>query len=120
MARNSNGLTAKRMIEAVIEAEGYASKAAHLLGVSRASFYNYLKRYPTVKAELENVREARHEFVESKLMQAIKKGNLTAIIFYLKTQGKHLGYVERQELTGAGGKGIQIEFVNDWRKVKDE
>jgi len=117
MAKNGN---AKRMIEAIIEAEGYASKAAHILGISRATFYNWLKRFPTAKTALADVREERHEFVESKLMQAIKKSNLTAIIFYLKTQGKHLGYVERQELTGADGKNIQIEFVNDWRKVKNE
>jgi len=33
---------------------------------------------------------------ESQLMKKIKQGNLTAIIFFLKTQAKHRGYVEKQ------------------------
>jgi hypothetical protein len=49
----------------------------------------------------------------------IKAGNVTAIIFYLKTQAKDRGYVERQELTGADGGKLQVEYVNDWRSAKD-
>jgi GTP cyclohydrolase II len=67
---------------------------------------------------LEDTREKRHEWVENKLMQQIKNDNLTAIIFYLKTQGKHLGYVERQELQHDGK--LEIEYVNDWRHAKEE
>jgi hypothetical protein len=40
------------------------------------------------------------------LDKGMKDGNMTAIIFYLKTQGKSRGYVERQEVTGADGKKL--------------
>jgi hypothetical protein len=47
-------------------------------------------------------------------MQQIDNDNLTAIIFYLKTQGKHLGYVERQEFTGKDGDNlkVEVEYIN--------
>ena len=47
-------------------------------------------------------------------------GNLGAIIFFLKTQGKERGYTERQEITGADGTALVIEYVNDWREASDQ
>ena len=96
--KQGNGLAAAQMISAIVEAKGFVTKACDILGCARKTFYVYLKRYPTVQEALEDTREKRHEWVESKLMKAVGDDNLTAIIFYLKTQGKHLGYVERQEV----------------------
>jgi hypothetical protein len=109
---NGNGVTAAQMIEAIAEAQGFVTKAASILGISRSSFYNKMANYETVKQALADTREKRHEWVESKLMKQINDDNLTAIIFYLKTQGKHLGYVERQEVTGKDGdNAITIRIV---------
>ena len=111
---NGNGITAQQMVDAIKEAQGFATKAADILSISRTSFYTYLKRFATAQQALSDTREKRHEWVESKLMLQIKNDNLTAIIFYLKTQGKHLGYVERQEVTGADGDKlkVEVEYVN--------
>ena len=43
------------------------------------------------------------DVAETALMNAIIKNNMTGIIFYLKTKHKDRGYVERSEVTGAGG-----------------
>jgi len=109
--KQGNGLSAAQMISAIEEAQGFVTKACDILKCSRKTFYVYLKKYSTVQDALEDNREKRHEWVESKLMQQIKNDNLTAIIFYLKTQGKHLGYVERQEFGGAGGGPINIKVT---------
>ena len=114
---NNNGPTAKKQIAAIVEAQGFVTRACDILGIGRTTFYTYLKRYPTAQQALEDTREKRHEWVESKLMKQIKDDNLTAIIFYLKTQGKHLGYVERQEVSQSGK--LEIEYVNDWRNAQD-
>ena len=63
MAKNGNGITAEQMIVAIQRAEGYASKAADILGIGRTTFYRYLDKYVTAKEALDDVREARHDFV---------------------------------------------------------
>jgi hypothetical protein len=45
-------------------------------------------------------------------MKLIKDGNVAATIFFLKTQGKRRGYIERQEVTGAEGAPI-IEIIGN-------
>ena len=104
-------LTAKKMSEAIRESSGFISKAASLCHVSRQTFYRNMEKYPSVKQELEDVREARHDFVENQLLKLIKDLNPTAIIFYLKTQCKQRGYVERQEVTGTDGSPLQFVQV---------
>ncbi len=105
--------TAGEVIEAIKEARGFVTVAASKLGCSRTSMYVYLKQYATAAKALEDEREKRHDYVESKLMAAIKLMNITAIIFYLKTQCKSRGYVERYqtELTGKDGGPIKTEAV---------
>jgi hypothetical protein len=49
--------------------------------------------------------------VESRLLKNIDSGDTTAMIFYLKTKGKHRGYVERQELTGKEGGDLTFRVV---------
>ena len=111
-------LTAKEMINAIREADGFVTKAAELCQVSRTTFYNYLEKFETVKDALVDVREGRHDFVENKLMEAISSGNITAIIFYLKTQCKDRGYVERQQFEHSGAEGGPI--ILKWPEDKSD
>lgn len=48
--------------------------------------YRLLKRYPELDLALRKGKAKTISYVTGKLMEQIKKGNLTAIIFYLKTQ----------------------------------
>ena len=114
-----NGYTAAQVIQALEDADGYVSKAASLLRCSPRTVYNYRDRFITVAEAWEAIRERRHDFVENALHKQIKDGNITAIIFYLKTQGKGRGYIERQEFTGKDGGTLQIEYINDWRKAEN-
>jgi transposase-like protein len=92
--------------DAIRKAQGNVSHAARLLGCDRGTVYNYIHKYQTVEAALDEARESMLDYVESKLLEAISGGNITAMIFYLKTQGRNRGYVERQEVTGSGGGAI--------------
>ena len=119
---NGNGLTAEKMIEAIEKANGFVSAACKSLKCSRDHFYNKLKGFPTVQRKIEEIREKRHDYVESKMMQLIDDLNPTMIIFYLKTQCKHRGYVERTEHTGLDGGPIGVAAVTPdlLEKLQDE
>ncbi len=103
-----------QLIEAIEKSEfGSKSEISDLLGCHVKTFNNYLKRYPEVAEAYEYRKESLCDWVESQLYKEIKKGNITAIIFWLKTQGKLRGYVERTELTGADGGAIEVDDARE-------
>jgi transposase-like protein len=96
----------KKVIEdAIVKAFGNISIASKSLGVDRVTLYKWIDQESLEHAVIEG-RNSRLDFVESKLDQKISSGDTTAIIFFLKTQGKSRGYVERQELTGLNGQKL--------------
>jgi len=103
--------TTAQMIEALREKHGNLSAAARYLGCSRNTIARYIENYPTVKAVYDEERETLIDFAENQLFQQVKDGNITAIIFTLKTIGKSRGYVERQEVTGADGKPMETKIT---------
>jgi len=102
--------TTAKMIEALREKHGNLSAAARFLNCSRNTISRYIETYPTVKSVADEERETLIDFAENQLFQQVKDGNITAIIFTLKTIGKHRGYVERQEVTGADGGAVVVKW----------
>lgn len=95
-------LKATDYAQAITEAQGLISVAARRLGVSRSAVYNAVNRHKRVAEALQDARERTTDLAEGKLYSKINDGDITAIIFYLKTQGKTRGYVERQERVHSG------------------
>lgn len=102
--------TTAQMIEALREKHGNLSAAARFLGCSRNTISRYIEQYPTVKAVADEERETLIDFAENQLFKQVQDGNITAIIFTLKTIGKSRGYVERQEVTGADGGAVIVKW----------
>ncbi len=99
--------------KAIVKAFGNLSAASKSLGVDRVSLYKWIEQDGLEQAVIEG-RNSRLDFVEGKLDQKIDGGDTTAIIFFLKTQGKSRGYVERQEITGADGKKFfEVTILDD-------
>ena len=103
--------TAQRIIVALKETKGLLTLAASKAGVSYRTVNRYANEYPLVREAVQEAKESMLDFAEEGLFTEIKARNMTAIIFYLKTQGKHRGYTERQEITGEGGKPIKAEIT---------
>lgn len=86
------------MLEALRLTMGVVTPALESAKVGRATFYSWLKKDKAFKAEVDAMKDIALDFAESKLYTAIKNGNMTATIFYLKTQGKARGYIEKHEV----------------------
>ena len=105
--------TTAQIIEALREKHGNMAAAARFLHCSRNTVSRYIDTYPTVKSVADEERETLIDFAENQLFKQVQDGNITAIIFTLKTIGKHRGYVERQEVTGANGGPLVIDWDDE-------
>lgn len=98
----------KKILELLEFNAGNISDACMSANIARSTFYNWYNADIDFKTEVENIREGVIDFVESKLMNAIKDDNITAIIFFLKTRAKHRGYSERSEFNVRSNMNIPI------------
>ena len=100
----------EEVVAAIVQANGYISRISDILGCSHQTIYNYRDRYATVRQAMADTKTKRTDYVEDQLMKAIREGNVTAMIFYLKTQAKDRGYIERTEFQHSGSDGKEITF----------
>lgn len=98
------------------------SATADALNVSRATLYNWRNEDSELDSMMKDQEESLIDFSESKLMESIQEGNLTAIIFHLKTKGKNRGYVEGQEIraTVATTKTMTPDEAKDFLQNLEE
>lgn len=108
---NKPAYSAEMMIQALRDTKGMVYLAADRIGCAVNTVYNYIDRYPTVKAAFEEASGRMLDEGETKLYEHVINGDAWAVCFLLRTKGKHRGYVERQEVTGPDGKDIVIKVV---------
>ena len=87
--------TDEQIADEIWEQRGLMSQAARALGMSRQHLYARLVKNPSLKSIVAEARELQKDRTESKLFAAIEAGEAWAICFYLKTQTKDRGYIER-------------------------
>lgn len=108
--------TAQQVADALTAAKGFVSVAARNLGCTDQTVRNYIERYSACKQAVTDAREAMIDYAEGKLYQNIQNNDTVSILFFLKTQAKQRGYVERGEqrieVSGANGNDIPIRVVD--------
>ena len=109
------GHNKKEVIEALRESHGIVTDACKTVGIARSSFYRWLNDDEDFKAEVYDATEQAKDFVEGKLYQNIEKGDVTSIIFYMKSKAKDRGYSEKIE------QAITVDVPTEtWLKMFDE
>jgi hypothetical protein len=102
--------TATQFIEAIRGSGGIVSTIAKRVGCTWHTARKYIDDYPTVTRAYADETESVTDLAETALIKAIQDGDIGAVKYYLSTKGKHRGYVERQELTGADGGAVVVEW----------
>ena len=90
--------TKAAMLTALENSLGIVTTACSQVGVSRESHYRWIREDANYKESVESLTDVAIDVVESKLYELIKQGNVTSVIFYLKTKGRKRGYSEHHEL----------------------
>ena len=92
---------------------GVVSTACKNANTSRDTFYRWYKEDEEFKAKVDDLKNVSLDFAESKLLEQINSGNTTAIIFFLKTQGKNRGYIETHEVSSSDIQPIRLIMTDE-------
>ena len=85
------------MLQALESSLGVVTTAARSAGIDRRTHYRWMQEDEQYAEQVRGIKDLSLDFVESQLFKRIKDGDTTSMIFYLKTQGKKRGYIERVE-----------------------
>jgi len=97
------------MLQALEQTMGIVTPACKSAKVGSSTYYNWLEIDPEFKKAVDKMPDIALDFAESKLHELIKDKHPTAIIFYLKTKGKHRGYIEKSEIEHSG-RTVSVTF----------
>jgi hypothetical protein len=95
----------------LIECYGIVTAACKKAGISRETFYRWRREDSVFSKTIDEIEPTTHGFVEDVLKQMITEKVPSAVFFYLKTKCKHLGYIERSEITGKDGQAIEVQHT---------
>ncbi len=109
-------------LTAIRNSGGIKTIIAKRLGVTRQTVDAYLRKWKRAQEAYDEENEINLDVAESvfigNIRAAAKMQQATGGIVdsgdawkYVKMKGKGRGYVERQEVTGADGNELQIQFI---------
>ena len=90
--------TDQQICDALREANGFVSQAAEALGCSLQTIYSRLETSEAVKAVRDAINESHLDHAETRLFDAIDRGEPWAIKFFLAYKGKSRGYQDSKKI----------------------
>ena len=111
MSRAKNHLSRETIIAALRACGGGVYLAARKLNCTPTNIYKRIAKDPKIREAHDAIRNEMVDLAEAGLRKAVRKGDVTAMIWVTKTLGKGRGYTERQELTGPDGEPLVIRVV---------
>lgn len=123
---NGTALKKKGFLSAFEKSYGNITQSCLAIGINRKTYYRWLKDDPEFAEDVETTqpRESLIDLAESKLVQAVRDGDLTAIIYTLKSQGRSRGWnerllIEQKEVRDIDGKSEE-EVIAELKKLREK
>lgn len=98
-------ITKEMFLEKLVEYDGVCYQTYTNLGLPYSTYYQWRKSDADFDAKIKEIQNKTTDFVESKMMDAIKRGDTKMIKFYLSTIG---GYAEKKKVEISSGDTIDI------------
>lgn len=102
-------LTIAGLEKAIYEKRGNLAAIGRQFDVTRQAVAKRVHGSAKLQKAWDEARETMLDNAETELYDQMLNGNTAALIFFLKTQGKGRGYVERQEIEQDGD--VTVRFV---------
>ena len=100
----------EQFVQAMKDCLGIVSSACQQVNISRTLYYQWRKTDEDFAKKCDEIKDMQIDFVEGKLLSNINNGDVTSIIFYLKTVGKTRGYTDKAlPKSDAVKQGLSIE-----------
>lgn len=97
--------------EKLRELAGNQAAVARHFGVTRQAVNLLVSKTPALREACHDAREAMKDNAESSLHRALLAGEAWAVCFYLKTQAKDRGYIEKTQHEHSGRTESIVEVV---------
>ena len=110
----------QQILKDLKEAHGIVSVTCSKNNINRKTFYEWVKTDPKFKNAVDEINETTIDIVEGYLLSLIRDKNPTAIIFYLKTRGRHRGYNEKIDISTHLQPKITFEMFRELFKSNEE
>lgn len=102
-------LTDRAVEKALLANRGIVTEAAKALGVVRQTIAIYVKNSEHLQGVQLRATEELIDKAEGHLYTLIAEGNITALIYFLKTKGKHRGWAQDSHTAGVDDGAISEE-----------
>lgn len=111
----------KNLLAALEKTLGVITSACEMASVSKPFYYSLLQEDDEFREAVIKMKDRAHDFVETALFKQIQDGNPACIMFYLKCQCKHRGYVEKTEIEHSGKvESVQFYLPDNGRDIEKE
>jgi hypothetical protein len=98
------------LLKSLQENLGILAPALKVANMNRNTFSKYYEEDLIFRNLVDEIREEAVDYVEGQLFRQIKNGGASQTIFYLKTKGKHRGYIEQND-TNMTIDAVKIKYI---------